>query len=421
MTTFQVIAIILGITAVLAVVNYRFFQLPESIGMMAMALFLSMGLLAFGHFFPAIIKPFLHTVKGFDFSYFVLEIALPFLIFAGAFGIDTRLLSRERVPVLVFATLGILISTFMVGILSFLILPMTGLEVPLKHCLLFGALISPTDPIAVLAILKQSGIGQDLEMDIEGESLLNDGVAVVVFLSLFSLSGGADIAGETPHPSQQGWIGVLTLFGREVLGGLGLGSLAGVMGRRSLKGNTPVMLDILTTLALVLVTYALAGAFHVSGPLAMVAMGLIMSYRMAETEKGATEQEPIVIFWNALDEIFNAVLFVLLGFVMLTLADDFTWSFLGAGLLMIPVVLIARAGSLLLTVPMTTLHGGSPHRNTVLLTWGGLRGGISVALALSLEPKMSGDLIAYLTYVIVVFSIIVQGLSIRTLVRRLGI
>jgi len=419
MTVFSVIAVILSLTALLAWMNHRWLRIPESIGVMAMALALSALLLIFGNVWPVAVKTLCHTVNDFDFSYFVLDVALAFLMFAGAFGIDTRLLARERVPVLLFATVGILLSTLLVGGAVFALLQLIGLPTPFLHCLLFGALISPTDPVAVLAILKKSGVEPELNMDVAGESLLNDGVAVVVFLTLYEFAAG--MPGESA-PSHAGFSGVLTLLSREVLGGVVTGLIIGWLGRRALHGEMPATLDILITLALVVGGYAFAGYLHVSAPLAMVTAGLAMSAGLSKNKSNNSEAiEHVEIFWEALDEIFNAVLFVLLGIVILAIADDFRWAFVAGGALAIPVVLAGRFVSVSLMLPLTKLRcGDSVPATAGLLTWGGLRGGISVALALSLKPELSRELFVYLTYFVVVFSIVVQGLTVGALARRFG-
>ena len=414
MNLFAVVAGILCFTALLSYLNTKWLRFPDTIGVMVMALGCSAFAIGVGTVWEGSLEAPCRVIEGINFSSFVLDVALAFLIFAGAFGINTQTLNRERVPVLIFATFGIVISTFLVSGLSWLLLGALGLETPFIHCMLFGALISPTDPIAVLAILKQAGVPKDLEADVAGESLLNDGVAVVVFLTIYHMAepggghfGASDVAG---------------LFGKEVIGGTGLGLLLGWFGYRALKSAMNPTLDVMITLAIAMGGYALAGALHFSGPLAMVAAGLVMSASRSKNALGAVEQEHIDVFWESVDEILNAVLFVLVGLVVLSLAVDFQWVFLVAGLLAIPVVLASRVASVWLSVSMTKLRCGSPGKTVALLSWGGLRGGISVALALSLQPEgMSRELIVYMTYIVVLFSVMVQGLSVGALVKRLGL
>ena len=305
MNLFAVIAGILCFTALLSYLNAKWLRFPDTIGVMVMALGCSAFAIAVGSVWEGSLEAPCRVIEGIDFSSFVLDVALAFLIFAGAFGINTQTLNRERVPVLIFATFGIVVSTFLVGGLTWLLLGALGLETPFIHCMLFGALISPTDPIAVLAILKQAGVPKDLEADVAGESLLNDGVAVVVFLTIYHMA--------EPGGGHFGAADVAALFGKEVIGGTGLGLLLGWFGYRALKSAMNPTLDVMITLAIVMGGYALAGALHFSGPLAMVAAGLVMSAGLAKNALGVVEQEHVDIFWESVDEILNAVLFVLVG------------------------------------------------------------------------------------------------------------
>jgi CPA1 family monovalent cation:H+ antiporter len=416
METYSIIAIILSVAALFAIFNARVLRLPESIGLMGTALLASLAFLGFGLLFPKSIEQVCIAVEAFDFSAFVLDYALGFLIFAGAFFGDTQAMGKNRWPILLFATVGIVISTFIVGALSYYILGALGLPTPFLHCLLFGALISPTDPIAVLSILKTTAVPRSLQADIAGESLLNDGVAVVVFLSLMQIAGGGD-----GHLADPDAASITVLFAREVFGGLLLGVLGGVIAARALHIARCDTVDILISVAAVMGIYSLAWNLHVSGPLALVATGIIVGTSTRKGGVAKSERRHLDIFWNAVDHLLNALLFTLMGFVLLSLADDFQPIYLVAGLLVIPAVIAARAASLTLTIPFTQLRCGNKKQTLTLLTWGGLRGAISIALALSLAEDMSRELIVYLTYGIVVFSILVQGLTMSKLVRRLGI
>ena len=413
MTVFHITAIVLSVTAVLALVNRRVLKWPEAIGVMALALILSLTMLAIGKFLPDELHAVCERIAAFDFSGFVLHVALSFLIFAGAFAIDASLLVRERVPVLIFATVGILLSTAVVGLLTHWMLGLIGVSgVPLIHCLLFGALISPTDPIAVLSILNKAGVDKDLSADIAGESLLNDGIGVVVFVTLLQLAG-AD--------SEHFGIGqVAGHLGLEVGGGVLFGAALGLLGRTAIRLAKNAQLDILISLALVVGGYALAELLHLSAPLAMVVAGLWLGFeiRSQRTEKEAREE--VTIFWESLDSIFNAVLFVLLGIVFVGLSHTLEVEAILAGLLAIPIVLLARVLSLAITIPLTPLRRKChPAKSLALLSWGGLRGAISVALALSLSADLHRNLFVQITYVVVVFSILAQGLSIGALAKRL--
>jgi len=416
METYALVAVILSLTAAFALFNARVLKLPESIGLMATALLASLAFLGFGLLFPAAVVETCHRVAAFDFSSFVLDIALGFLIFAGAFFGDLKAMGNNRWPILLFATVGIVLSTFIVGALSYVLLSTLGLDVPFLHCLLFGALISPTDPIAVLAILKSTAVPRSLQADIAGESLLNDGVAVVVFLTLFQIAGGG---GHGESEAGLGALQVVSLFAREVFGGALLGATAGWIATRAIRLARIPSVDILISVATVMGTYALSWKLHVSGPLALVVTGLMLGASIRGGTGTREEREHLDIFWEAIDHLLNAVLFTLMGFVLLSLADTFRPLYLLAGLATIAIVLLARTTSLALTVPFTKLRCGDIKNSITLLTWGGLRGGISIALALSLADTMSREIIVYLTYIVVAFSIIVQGLTIGRLVKKL--
>lgn len=419
MEAYTLVAIILFVTTGAALFNKRLLRLPESVGLMGTALLVSILFLGFGLIFPEIVEPVCHRVIGIDFSFVVLELLLGFLIFAGAFSSDTSAMAMQRWPILLFATAGILISTFAVGGAMWFLLDVMGLGIPFLHCLLFGALISPTDPIAVLAILKTTGVPRSLQADIAGESLLNDGVAVVVFLTLFQLAGGT--GGEHGHAAEFGAIQVLALFGREVIGGVILGALGGWLATIALRIAKNDAIDILITVATVMTVYAAAWQLHVSGPLALVVVGILVALAINSDRTDPEERDHLETFWEAIDHLLNAVLFTLMGFVLLSLAETFQINYLLAGLIAIPVVLGSRLISLGITLPLTSLRCGNVKSTISLLTWGGLRGGISIALALSLQPDMSRELIVFATYIVVVFSILVQAMSIGKLVKKLGV
>jgi CPA1 family monovalent cation:H+ antiporter len=357
-------------------------------------------------------------VAEFDFSFFVLDFALGFLIFVGAFTADSEAMQRDRWPILIFATLGILLSTFIVGGLAFGLVQILGMtSVPFIHCLLFGALISPTDPIAVLAILKETSVPRSLQADIAGESLLNDGVAVVVFLTILQLAGGGGEQGAAE--SHGGALPVVKLFAQEVLGGAALGAIFGWVGIKLVRIAKAPAVDILISLAMVMGCYALSWKLHVSGALAVVVTGIIFGTALRKPGVAAEEREHLDTFWEGIDHILNAVLFTLMGMVLLGLSESFELRYLFAGILAIPAVLLARLISVSLPLPFTKLRYGKPGTTIAMLTWGGLRGGISIALALSLSGELSKDLILHMTYIVVAFSILVQGLTISPLVKKL--
>ena len=337
---------------------------------------------------------------------------LSFLLFAGALHTNFQQLKVQRWPVLVFSTFGVLLSSFLVGILMFYVLKIVGLDVSFVHCLLFGALISPTDPIAVLGILKKAGVPKNLEAKIVGESLFNDGVGVVVFLTVFQIAslGNGDIE----------VFDVVALFGQEVLGGIVLGGILGWITYRLMRSIDDYDIEVIITLAAVMVGTVIAHKFHLSAPLAMVTAGLIIGNdtvrgsAMSEITEGYVDK-----FWELIDILLNNILFVLIGMEILVLAFD--EKYLLAGVMAIPTVLICRYASLLLPINFFKKRLDFVPRTNLIMTWGGLRGGISIALALGLTEAMQRDLFLVITYVVVVFSILVQGLTVGKLVEKVKI
>jgi CPA1 family monovalent cation:H+ antiporter len=338
---------------------------------------------------------------------------LGFLLFAGALHIDLGDLARQKVAITVLATVGVVLSTVLIGGLTWILFAQLGIPVPFVYCLLFGALISPTDPIAVLALLKQLKAPKALEVTIAGESLFNDGVGVVLFLGLLEVT----IGGHGFDPAR-----LALLFLRESVGGTVFGLAAGYLVYRMLKSVDNYHVEILLSLALVSGGYALANALHLSGPIAMVVAGLIIGNHGRLFALSPTTVHNLDLFWELIEDVLNAVLFVLLGLEVLIVT--FTSRFLAAGVLAVPIVLLARLGSA--GLPVWLLRRRQPmERGTVrMLTWGGLRGALSVAMALSLPRQIEGvavperDIILVVTYVVVVFSILVQGLTIGPLARR---
>jgi CPA1 family monovalent cation:H+ antiporter len=407
---FQAFSIIVALAALFSYINHRFLKLPSTIGLMILALISGIGLLALenvaGDFYNFICQ----LIIDVDFKTILLDVMLSFLLFAGAIHVNIRELNKERGSVILFSTLGVLISTFIVGGLMYLLSQFLGFPLTFIQSLLFGALISPTDPIAVLSILQSANISKSLELKIEGESLFNDGVGVVVFLSILNLA----MAGE--GMIEWGEIGKLFLV--EVLGGLMYGLALGWIGLQFLRSvDDDPKICVLITLAIVTGGYATASLLHVSGPLAMVVAGLYIGNGVSLGKFDTASRGSLYLFWDLLDDTLNAVLFVLIGLVIHTVS--FSWAFLLLGLIAIVVVLVARYISV--GIPYSLLrHKGMKTTHTLaMLTWGGLRGGISVALALSITNIENSDLIVVITYTVVVFSIIIQGLTIGPLVKKL--
>lgn len=399
----------LVITALLAYLNHRFIKMPTAIGVMATALLFSLALvgldtlgLAYG------LREYeLTLLRSIDFSEVLMQGMLSMLLFAGALHIDLSQLKAYRWQVGALAVLGTVLSTLAVGYGMWWLLPWVGLPLPLIYCLLFGALISPTDPIAVMGILKSAGAPKELELVIAGESLFNDGVGVVIF----SLLLGMLASGLAPTPAQ-----ALELLAHEAGGGLLLGLVLGYAAFRLLKSVDNYQVEVLLTLATVIGGYALAAQLHVSGPLAMVVAGLIIGNQGRALAMSDITRRYLDMFWELIDEILNATLFVLIGMEVLLVA--FSASVFVAAVVAVAVTLLARLLTVGLPVRLSSRAFNLPPGSWKVLTWGGLRGGISVALALSLPAGAERDTVVALTYCVVTFSILVQGLSIGKLTRK---
>ena len=407
------VAVLLVLAAGFSYLNHRLLRLPTTVGLMAGTLLASLATLIGGLIFPPLEHQAAAFVRQIDFNQALLQGMLGFLLFAGALHIDLGDLARQKVAITVLATVGVVLFTVLIGGLTWILFALLGIPVPFVYCLLFGALISPTDPIAVLALLKQLKAPKALEVTIAGESLFNDGVGVVLFLGLLEVT----IGGHGFDPAR-----LVLLFLRESVGGTVFGLAAGYLVYRMLKSVDNYHVEILLSLALVSGGYALANALHLSGPIAMVVAGLIIGNHGRLFALSPTTVHNLDLFWELIEDVLNAVLFVLLGLEVLIVT--FTSRFLAAGVLAIPIVLLARLGSA--GLPVWLLRRRQPmERGTVrMLTWGGLRGALSVAMALSLPRQIEGvavperDIILVVTYVVVVFSILVQELTIGPLARR---
>jgi len=404
----DIAAACLVITALLAYLNHRFIGLPTTIGVMTSALVISLALvgldaLGVAHGLREYEESLLRSI---DFSHVLMQGMLSLLLFAGALHVDLSELRAYRWPVAALAVLGTLFSTLVVGYGMWFALPLAGLQLPLMYCLLFGALISPTDPIAVMGILKSAGAPKELELVIAGESLFNDGVGVVIF----SLLLGMLASGLAPTPGQG-----LELLLHEAGGGLLFGLVLGYVSFLLLRSVDNYQVEVLLTLASVTGGYALANKLHVSGPLAMVVAGLIIGNHGRALAMSDTTRRYLDMFWELIDEILNAILFVLIG--MEVLLVTFAGRELVAAAVAVVVTLVARLLTVGLPVRFLRSAVNLPRGSWKVLTWGGLRGGISVALALSLPAGVERDAVLALTYSVVVFSILVQGLSIGIVTR----
>jgi len=407
MNPYDTVAILLSLAAAFGYLNYRFIRLPSAIGIMLMSLLASLGLIVFGKIDPGAVdwaKAFVEHVR---FDQALLNVMLSYLLFAGALHVNLGDLMQQRWVIAILATVGVCVSTLLVGTATYFLLGWCGVAgVSYIYCLLFGALISPTDPVAVLGILKKLGAPKSLETKICGESLFNDGVGVVVFVALFGIARG-------DMDASFGAVGHLFLV--EVVGGVALGLLLGGLGFYLLKGIDSYPVEILITLAMVTGGYSLAMQLHTSGPLAMVVSGLMIGNQGRSTAMSAQTEQHLDMFWELIDEILNALLFLLIGLEILALDLDMTY--LRLGLIAIPMVLLARMISASIPVILLRRQRSFSPRVIWILTWGGLRGGISVALALSLEPGTARDVFLTMTYLVVIFSIAVQGLTLRFLIR----
>lgn len=402
-------ATIISVSAVFGYINHKWLKLPNTIGVMFISVVLGIVLKLFESLHPGYTSPLRAFLEGYDFSAFVLDFILSFLLFAGSLHVNIGQLKGARATVFSYATIGVIISTLIIGLLSKLVIGLFGYDVSLISCFLFGALISPTDPIAVIGILSQYKIPQKLKTEIVGESLFNDGVGVVVFAVIFSLISGGNQSFTATN--------ITKIFAIEVLGGLAIGLIIGYAGYWLMKTIDHYQTEIMITLAVVTGGYSLASYFHASGPLAMVVAGLLIGNKGKEHAMSDTTAEYVDKFWELIDEICNTILFVLMGLEIFLVPFDLGYIFVGT--VLIVVALAARYISLL---PAFFIFNRKEKRiglNLAVLTWGGLRGGISIALALSLTNKIEGSsLFIVSTYCIVLFSIMVQGLSIKKLLAK---
>jgi CPA1 family monovalent cation:H+ antiporter len=402
----HILAVLTSLAAVFSYLNYRYLRLPTAIGLMLIALLASLGVVLLGPHAHGLKDYAARLLQAVDFDATLLHGMLSFLLFAGAIHINLADLARQRWVIAILATASVLGATVVIGLLTHRCFGLFGLNIPLIDCLLFGALISPTDPIAVLGILKSAGASKSLETKITGESLFNDGVAVVVFLVLLSVAAGG-------HEVSAG--SVLWLFVQEAVGGVLYGLALGALAFWMLKQVDDYSVEVLITLAVTTGGYALGETLHLSAPIAIVVAGLLIGNHGRAFAMSDRTREHLDTFWELIDEILNAVLFVLIGMEVLILA--YRAEYLYAGLLAIPIALFARLVSVGIPIGLMRRYRQFSPMVVSVLTWGGLRGGISVALALSLPHGEGRDALVTVTYVVVAFSILVQGLSIGPLVR----
>lgn len=467
MSLFDIISILVTLAAVFAFINHKLLKLPTTVGLMLLAMLHSVALLLIDWFVPGadMLTPAETLVGSIDFDQTLMQGMLGYLLFAGALHVNLNDLKKQTTVIALLATIGVLATTFIVGGLTYVITGWLGIEVRFIYCLIFGSIVAPTDPIAVLGIFKSLGAPKSLETKIAGESLFNDGVGVVVFIALLGIAGlgghgesHADIKKkesdlstimiaatvdaakhehDPPHDVQKSKeraetkpVDVVKLFALEAGGGIALGFVLGLLAFFLLRSIDHYATEILLSLAVVTGGYALAMKLHLSGPLAMVVAGLILGNHGRTLAMSDKTREHLDTFWELVDELLNAVLFVLIGLEVLVLS--FEAQYLLAGALAIPAALLARflsVGTVVTALKKATGREFTPHAIKIM-TWGGLRGGISVALALSLKEEIHaqqsqydnvGELVLTMTYVVVAFSILVGGLTIGPMLSRLAL
>lgn len=408
MSLFVIITILVVLTAAFAFINIRFLKLPQTIGMMIISLIFSLLLIGSGLLIPEVSSFARGFIGNIDFSKVLLDIMLSFLLFAGALHTDSSLLKANRRSITVFAIVGVLLSTLLVGALIFFFFQTFLTPVNFWYCLLFGALVAPTDPIAVLGILTKAGAPKDVEIKIVGESLFNDGIGVVLFLSLLEII--------TIGINNVSFGDLSLLLVQEIAGGILFGWILGQVGFRLMKKIDHYQTEVLITLAIVMGGYMVAQLLHLSGPLAMVVAGLFTGSRSKEHAMSDTTELYVDKFWELIDVLMNAILFVLIGLELLTL--EFNFNYLIAGLVAIPITLLSRYLSLIIPASLFKKYINTSRKTIGLMTWGGLKGGLSIAMALSLSAPLPKTQFVFMIYVIVIFSIIVQGLTVGKLIKK---
>lgn len=407
MSIYNIITILIILSAVFSFINTKFLKLPFTIGLMIIAIIFTLGITILGSFNNLILEEAKLLIGSIDFEAALMDVMLSFLLFAGALHTKLDALKRHKGPIALFATIGVVISTFLIGTMMYYVFILFNYPIDYIYCLLFGALISPTDPIAVLGILKDANAPKKLETKIVGESLFNDGVGVVVFIVIFK------IAQQGLDSMSFGDVGLLFL--EEVVGGIILGLIGGWGAFQLMKVIDNYETEVMITLALVMGISSLALYWHVSGPLAVVVAGLFLGNKAPQIAWSSNTHTYVDKFWELVDVLLNALLFVLIGLELLIISLN--GQYLLFGIIAIPIGLLARFIALAGPVAFFQKKLDFIPKTNLIMTWGGIRGGISIALALSLEPQMERELFLTVTYVIVVFSIIVQGLSIGPLVK----
>lgn len=422
MNFLELATLLLLLASLFSIINLRLLKLPQTIGLMVLAIFLSAGVLIAGQISSSFLTFATSLTEQFDFSVLLIDVMLPFLLFAGAISVNVHELLKDKLTILLLASFGVIFSTFAVGTGLFWLIeqPIFGLsELGLGYvdCLLFGSLIAPTDPIAVLAMVKKMNLSSVTETRIAGESLFNDGIGVVVFLSLLSIKAeGID------NVTIQS---VGSLFATEVIGGVVLGAVMGFLGMKLVKyiENEHVELEVLITLSLVLLVPVISHIFHFSAVLGVVVMGLFLNQNIDGDDKKEGVQKVmgdyVYKFWHLLDETLNAILFILIGLEIIPILQNFDVSYFLIVIIVILIVVVSRGIGVFLPIKILSIKKTFEKNTALIITWGGLRGGLSIALALNLPDSIGDgkDLILILTYGVVLFTILVQGLTLKKIVK----
>jgi len=407
MTIIEIFAILITISALFGYINTTILKLPMTIGLMVVSLIFSLVIIVLGYMGYTDIQVIaINIISQIDFNITLMQGMLSALLFAGALHVNLNDLTKHKAIISALASIGVISSTFMIGTATYYISNFIGVPISYIYALLFGALISPTDPIAVMGILKNANAPKSLETKIAGESLFNDGVAVVVFLAILGIATGNDNMDTSS---------VAILFLQETVGGAIFGGIIGYVVFLMLKSIDNYQVEILLTLALVFGGYSLASYWHLSGPIAIVVAGLLIGNVGRRLAMSKHTREHLDNFWMLIDEMLNAILFVLIGLEVLILSINTNTLLLG--FILIPVSLLARFIAVGTPIKIMSLKKTFSPKAIKILTWGGLRGGISIALALSIPNGEFNSTIILITYVIVIFSILVQGLTLGKLVK----
>lgn len=409
MELYYTFSILIVLASLFAYINIRFLKLPATIGIMIIAILVSVLVRLFGNsFFPETTKDLFNLINQFDFYEVLMGAMLNFLLFAGAIHVHFSDLKEQKIPIIVYSTVSVVISAFLIAALVYYTAPLLGIEVPFIFCLLFGTLISPTDPIVVLGILKQAKVPKRIETKITGEALFNDGVAVVMFAVVMKMAY---------DPNMDLSFGSISwLFIKEGIGGMLLGALLGFTAAHAMKKIDDYKVSVLITLSIVMGGYLIAHQLHVSSPLAMVIAGLIIGNYGKKVAMSDTTKDYLNKFWELIDEIMNAILFLFIGFELLLLPD--ISSYMLIGLVAVFIVLLSRMLSILIPLKSILRKNTYTKGSLIVMVWGGIRGGVSIALVLSLPSGEYKDLLLEITYIVVLFSIVVQGLTVGKVAKK---